>query len=508
MTDIIEEFAEKTFQAAQQAFKNQPRLVFRSLEEARRPGTPLMVLRMAHRMMKKKVEEAINLDKGTETNKERGIWHLNKAWREPKYKKLKEKHKFGPKYGQAWNRLRNEIQERERVDLGDIGTQKFTEWIGHMKEIRNKLKRLKERMKKDIAREIRDHNHQIMQEIGEESQRKFRKIKLGKTSRTQLLEIKNTEGEVIWEPEEVKKVVVERLKDIYRQTWTKTNDRTKTKPWTKLPVWKTYRTKARMFREQGGDLFQPIGRKEAMEILQTAESNSGPGTDGVTYGHLKNLTKTWQNILLNIVNWSLLKKRIDRNLKDTVIIPIYKNKGDTREMVNYRGIALQRTILKFVNMVITARKTAMKVYMNCHSGAIGAGKSGIPASFRVQQLQCAVAELKRRNKAGVLLSIDLYKGYDMFREECIKDICKCMGYGKDLQNYMIHLNRDTEAVVDTPYGLTEKFDYAQGRLKQGGPESVDWYSDWTELLLRWLEAEGIGVQIFKSRESPSRLGST
>eukprot|EP01126_Amoeba_proteus_P031758 TRINITY_DN3108_c0_g1_i13.p1 TRINITY_DN3108_c0_g1~~TRINITY_DN3108_c0_g1_i13.p1 ORF type:complete len:756 (-),score=138.24 TRINITY_DN3108_c0_g1_i13:3451-5718(-) len=382
---IIKELSEGIFQAASTAFKNHPKFVFMNYEEAIRPGTPLMILRMAHKMMKRKVEVAINLTKGTTLESDRAIRFLNREWKEPVYKKMKEKFKFGPKYGAAWTAIKEKLRERETVTAEDIGKEQMQKWMTQMKELRNKTKNLYKRMRKEIKRDIANHNNQISQEIGAESFRKYRSMKTGGKQRTALSEVKNAEGKVICEANKVKEVIAERMQEIYQQAWPKNNARTKEKPWMRIPIWEEYKRKAKEYRTQVRDIFSPLGRKEAMEILSTAQSNSGPGLDGVTYGHLKSLTKKWATILLNIVNWTLLKREVQEELKEIIIYPIYKNKGDPREMASYRGIALQRTILKFINMVVTARKTAMKIHMDTHSDAIGAGRTGIPASFRYSQ---------------------------------------------------------------------------------------------------------------------------
>eukprot|EP01126_Amoeba_proteus_P013530 TRINITY_DN15774_c0_g1_i1.p1 TRINITY_DN15774_c0_g1~~TRINITY_DN15774_c0_g1_i1.p1 ORF type:complete len:549 (+),score=111.87 TRINITY_DN15774_c0_g1_i1:140-1786(+) len=165
ITGITEEFTEGIFQAAAKSFKNRTRYTFQNYEEAKRPGTPLMVLRMAHKMLKKRVEDAVNLARGTAPDPARTIWIMNKEWKEPRYKKMKEKFKFGEKYGPAWNELKREIQGRERITLEDIGNETLLKWTNLMRGLRNRAKNLYKGLRKEIKRNIAKHNNITTQEL-------------------------------------------------------------------------------------------------------------------------------------------------------------------------------------------------------------------------------------------------------------------------------------------------------------------------------------------------------
>eukprot|EP01126_Amoeba_proteus_P066462 TRINITY_DN9617_c0_g1_i2.p2 TRINITY_DN9617_c0_g1~~TRINITY_DN9617_c0_g1_i2.p2 ORF type:complete len:128 (+),score=29.07 TRINITY_DN9617_c0_g1_i2:919-1302(+) len=127
---------------------------------------------MTHRMLKKKVEKAINLTKGRAMNLERTIWDLNRKWREPTYKNMKDKFKSGGKYSPGWEQIKKGLKTREKIELDNIGTEKLTRWIKKMKELRNQTKNIYRRMSNKIQREIKRHNDQIMMEIGMETFKK------------------------------------------------------------------------------------------------------------------------------------------------------------------------------------------------------------------------------------------------------------------------------------------------------------------------------------------------
>eukprot|EP01126_Amoeba_proteus_P005832 TRINITY_DN1199_c0_g3_i2.p1 TRINITY_DN1199_c0_g3~~TRINITY_DN1199_c0_g3_i2.p1 ORF type:complete len:894 (+),score=123.09 TRINITY_DN1199_c0_g3_i2:672-3353(+) len=420
---------------------------------------------------------------------------LNKRGIDQTPTRYKPKHLLPEGYRERWETIMTKMMNRHNITAEEIGTEKGNQWLEDLSTIRKEAKKIYKRLLKETKQDIQKENMIGLQELGEFSYKKYKRIREGKKHNLRLAEVKDKEGNIWREPQKVKQEVMDGFQRIYNTEFRKENQITIQKPWKKLPIWDKYRDKAKQYLDEKGSLLKPVGIREAWEILKTADNNSGPGLDGITYGHLKHLPENWKHVVLNIINWILHKKHVPAIMKETLIYPIYKNRGDTRAITSYRGIALQKTLLKLTNMIITARKAAMKTYMQTHMEAVGAGKTGISTYFRVHAITCAIAEMKRTQKQGAIISLDLYKGYDMYREECIVDVCECMGYEEDLKKFMIDLNRHAKAAVQTPYGLTEEFIYAQGRLKQGGPESVDWYGDWTELLTRWLESEKMGITV-------------
>jgi len=136
------------------------------------------------------------------------------------------------------------------------------------------------------------------------------------------------------------------------------------------------------------------------------------------------------------------------NMKTILLAQIYK-KGDWTDLENYRGISLMSNILK----------------LKAHLATL------------------CIGDALRKKKNIAVIQTDWYKGFDMYTEECTKDVCACMGWGDDYEELSINLDKGRTAMIRTPYGHTRLIEYGSGRLAQGAADSPDKYNDWGEIYI-------------------------
>jgi len=95
-------------------------------------------------------------------------------------------------------------------------------------------------------------------------------------------------------------------------------------------------------------------------------------------------------------------------LRSSIIVPIYKDKGDIQDCSNYRGIKLMSHTMKIWEKIIDSRLRSMVKIGNEQFGFMP-GRSTIDAIFALRQL----IEKYREGQANLhCVFIDLEKAYD------------------------------------------------------------------------------------------------
>ena len=130
-----------------------------------------------------------------------------------------------------------------------------------------------------------------------------------------------------------------------------------------------------------------------------------PGKDGIPPELIKIAVGPLADHLLDLLQQCWIEGKVPQDMKDSVIVTIYKNKGDRSDCNNHRGISLMSIVGKCFARVVLMRlqRIAERVYPESQCG------------FRdmilsVRQLQ----ELCREQHQPLYLAfIDLTKAFDL-----------------------------------------------------------------------------------------------
>ena len=101
--------------------------------------------------------------------------------------------------------------------------------------------------------------------------------------------------------------------------------------------------------------FYDTDATELTQIINHLESKASCGWDGITTKILKVCKQELTPILEHLINYSIKEGTFPNCLKHSTIIPIYKKKGDRRNIENYRPISLTSEIAKLFERVIYKR---------------------------------------------------------------------------------------------------------------------------------------------------------
>ena len=145
------------------------------------------------------------------------------------------------------------------------------------------------------------------------------------------------------------------------------------------------------------------------------------------------------------------------------IVTIYKNKGSKKELKYYRGIFLTIVISKIFEKLIKVRiEGCMKKINLLQAGSrINRGPADNVFLFRG-----VMDHFKFTKKPLFVTAYDFEQAfYSLWLEDCVLSL-KELGVEKEYLQLIYNLNKKAEVVVQTPYGVTSRFE-TDPIVKQG-----------------------------------------
>ena len=222
----------------------------------------------------------------------------------------------------------------------------------------------------------------------------------------------------------------------------------------------------RELREHGvelvaGDVAQ-IGKREVEKALKKMKSGKAVGPDNIPIEAWKCLGAQGVETLTTLFNEILLSEKMPSEWRRSILVPVYKNKGDAQDCGNYRGIKLMSHTMKLWERVIDTR---LRQEINICEQQYGfmPGKSTTDALFALRMLMEKYREGQRELHC---VFVDLEKAYDRVPRE---ELWHCMRRSGATEKY-VKLVKDmygnSLTAIRTAAGLTEWFEVKVG-LHQG-----------------------------------------
>ena len=205
-----------------------------------------------------------------------------------------------------------------------------------------------------------------------------------------------------------------------------------------------------------------IARDEVVVALKGMKNGKATGPDEIPAEVWKALGEEGVDLL-----WDLLKKVYDQEKmpdawRDSVIVPIYEEKGDIQDYGNYRGIRVMSHTMKIWERIIERRVQAETEIEEQQFGFMP-GKGTTDAIFLVRQLMEKYGEKQRRLHFAI---VDLEKAYDRVP---LDETWRCLreaGVSEKYVGLIQDMYEGARTLVRTSVGESEMFPVTVG-LHQG-----------------------------------------
>ncbi|KAK3510549.1 hypothetical protein QTP70_009883 [Hemibagrus guttatus] len=205
-----------------------------------------------------------------------------------------------------------------------------------------------------------------------------------------------------------------------------------------------------------------IRKDEVRKALKRMKSGKAVGPDDIPVEVWKCLGEAAVEFLASLFNRVLESERMPEEWRRSVLVPIFKNKGDVQSCSNYRGIKLMSHTMKLWERVVEAR--LRKVVEICeHQYGFMPRKSTTDAIFALRILMEKYRDGQRELHC---VFVDLEKAYDRVPREELWYCMRKSGVAEKYVRVVQDMYERSRTVVRCAVGQTEEFKVEVG-LHQG-----------------------------------------
>ncbi|KAK3570575.1 hypothetical protein QTP86_022521 [Hemibagrus guttatus] len=205
-----------------------------------------------------------------------------------------------------------------------------------------------------------------------------------------------------------------------------------------------------------------IRKDEVRKALKRMKSGKAVGPDDIPVEVWKCLGEAAVEFLANLFNRVLESERMPEEWRRSVLVPIFKNKGDVQSCSNYRGIKLMSHTMKVWERVVEAR--LRKVVDICEQQyGFMPRKSTTDAIFALRILMEKYRDGQRELHC---VFVDLEKAYDRVPREELWYCMRKSGVAEKYVRVVQDMYERSRTVVRCAVGQTEEFKVKVG-LHQG-----------------------------------------
>ncbi|KAH1238660.1 LINE-1 retrotransposable element ORF2 protein [Glycine max] len=161
--------------------------------------------------------------------------------------------------------------------------------------------------------------------------------------------------------------------------------------------------------------YRRIQKQEVKEALKRISNGKAVGPDNIPIEVWKTLGDRGLEWLTKLFNEIMRSKRMPEEWRRSMLVPIYKNKGDIQNCANYRGIKLMSHTMKLWERVIE-RRLRKETQVTENQFGFMPGRSTMEAIYLLRR----VMEQYRMDQQDLhLIFIDLEKAYDRVPREIL-----------------------------------------------------------------------------------------
>ena len=153
---------------------------------------------------------------------------------------------------------------------------------------------------------------------------------------------------------------------------------------------------------------EKVVRKEIVEAIQSMKSRKATGPSEVSVEMIFASGEIGVKVMMELCQRVLDGRGIPDEWKTSVIVPIFKGKGDVMSCRSYRGVKLLEHAMKIVERVLERRIQTL-VNLNEMQFGFMPGKETVDAIFIVRRMQ---EEYQKKDKKLYTCFVDMGKAFD------------------------------------------------------------------------------------------------
>ena len=234
-----------------------------------------------------------------------------------------------------------------------------------------------------------------------------------------------------------------------------------------------------------------IKQEYVTQALKGMKPNKAPGSSKVSLDLIKALGETGEQWMHKVIEKVWEEEVMPDDWKMSEMVTLYKQKGDSLECGNYRGIKLLEHSLKIMERVIDKRLRQL-IEINELQFGFMPGRGATDAMFIARQLQEKALEGNRKVYMGF---VDLEKAYDRIPREVVYWCLRKRGVPDKIIRVIRMMYEGSETTIRTPYGNTRSFRVNVG-VHQGSALSPFLFLVVLDTLSRELRDEELWEMLF------------
>jgi len=205
--------------------------------------------------------------------------------------------------------------------------------------------------------------------------------------------------------------------------------------------------------------------EEISNAIKQLKSGKAAGGDGIPAEIWKHGGQTLHSKLCDFFICCWEQGKLPQELRDAVIITLYKNKGEKSDCSNYRGITLLSIAGKILARVLLNRLVPSIAAEHIPESQCGfrANRGTTDMVFVLRQLQ---EKCREQNKGLYITFVDLTKAFDTVSRKGLWLILRRLGCPKKFLNMVIQLHENQQGQIRLNNDLSEAFPITNG-VKQG-----------------------------------------
>ena len=205
--------------------------------------------------------------------------------------------------------------------------------------------------------------------------------------------------------------------------------------------------------------------QELIKAIEQMKSGKAAEVDGIAPEFWTSGGPAWHSKLHELLVCCWEQGKLPRDLRDEVIVTLYKNKGENSDCSNYRGITLLSIAGKIFARVLLNRLVPIIAEDHLPETQCGfrANRGTTDMIFVLRQLQ---EKCREQNKRLYVTFVDLTKAFDTVSRKGLWLIMERLGCPPKFLSMVIQLHEDQHGLIRLNSNLSESFPIVNG-VKQG-----------------------------------------